>query len=770
MLCDIPIHDLAAGDLQLLGDSRNNSGASASSGAHLKCNLLIKRGGRHLLLGRNGCGKTTLLHAIHNGTLSGWPQNVSTFLVDQELNLLDLETDVLSAVLATDTVMTSLQQKRHALECQLEQEEAAPAIESISDELNQIYEKLAGGEDDTVRQHRAQEILTGLGFSCDMFDCPVQNLSGGWRVRAALAAALFMGPDLLLLDEPTNHLDVKATVWLQKFLARSYVADKTLMCVSHDRSFINGVLTEIIVIQDGALTYFNGTLDEFEAAAAEVAKRMEHEAEVLERKRTSAQKAVDRLEAKDMRQFRKSHEGAEHNNFRTNPKSLVHAKNQKDTGKVCQLEKKLQRVGMEKTLDGKKFKLSEHGDRLGSLAANEGESKGRALAAAPLFQRNDPSLQFKFAEGGHLGLHEHMPILQVKAASYAYPYCKRPTLINVDLCIAADARIAVAGSNGAGKSTLVNVMLGRLQPTAGEVWRHRNAKIAYLNQHEADQLQRMSSTALQYMQECFPDRKDLELRALLGSFGVKGSLVHQPLNTLSGGQRVRVAFAKICEDKPHVLILDEPTNHLDIYSIDALTEALQNFKGAVVLVTHNCSMLDECIKDLYVVDEGVCHAASCPVGMKLGDWLMHSHPNMEVKDCIPNASKNPALDSVEDTSDAARKHIDSQMQSMSAKCIEECTMQLALTQISNVATPARDAGPLRATEKEFLRCSKRVREILKLEALQAVQELDKARAKKLDKKGEALQELMSSARYLPENSDVLEKNPDIKELLELQHS
>merc|ERR1719265_1352505 len=124
---------------------------------------------------------------------------------------------------------------------------------------------------------------------------------------------------------------------------------------------------------------------------------MEHEADALEKKKALAQKAVEQLEVKDMRQFRKAHEGAEHNNFRTNPKIAIAVKNQKDTGKVRQLEKKLQRVGMEKTLDGKKFKLSEHGNRLGSLAANEGESKGRALAAAPLFHRSDPSLQFNFA-------------------------------------------------------------------------------------------------------------------------------------------------------------------------------------------------------------------------------------------------------------------------------------------------------------------------------------------------------------------------------------
>lgn len=228
---------------------------------------------------------------------------------------------------------------------------------------------------------------------------------------------------------------------------------------------------------------------------------------------------------------------------------------------------------------------------------------------------------------------------------------------------------------------------------------------------------------------------------------------------------MRVVFAKICEDKPHLLILDEPTNHLDIYSIDALTEALQTFKGAVLLVTHNCNMLNRFATDLHVIEHGVCHAASCPVGMELGDWMMQRHASMDVKDYIPPAKTNSAAKSVVHASRAISKII----QTTSAKCVEESAAQTAVTQLSTVPTPARDAGPLRATEKEFLRCTRRLREILKLEALKLGQQLDKAQAKKLDKKEEAVEELVSSANYLPADSDLLEKNPDMKELLELQH-
>jgi energy-coupling factor transporter ATP-binding protein EcfA2 len=295
-------------------------------------------------------------------------------------------------------------------------------------------------------------------------------------------------------------------------------------------------------------------------------------------------------------------------------------------------------------------------------------------------------------------------------------------------------------------------MLGRFEPTAGEIWRHRNVKIAYLDQHEAVELQGLSCTALQYMRECFPNKKDLELHALLGSFGVKGALVNQALSTLSGGQRVRVVFAKICADKPHLLILDEPTTHLDIYSIDALADALLHFRGAVVLVTHNCSMLNDSAFELFVVEKCLCQPAFCPVGVQLGDWLLQDQLSRSGEDRNPD-KKSKAIDS-------SRPHKAASTQGSHTQCPK------FLAQLSNAPSPARVPGPLRATEKEFLRCIKRMRDILKLEALQASGNLDTAQAKKLEKKDEAFQELASSAAYLPTDSDLFEKNADIKELLQ----
>lgn len=160
-------------------------------------------------------------------------------------------------------------------------------------------------------------------------------------------------------------------------------------------------------------------------------------------------------------------------------------------------------------------------------------------------------------------------------------------MLDVNLSVSAGCRIAIQGKNGAGKSTLVKLITGAIEPTSGEVWKHHNLKVGVLNQHEADELAELSASPVEYMQACFPGKTRQDLRRQLGAFGVAGDMVLQPLRTLSGGQRVRVLFAKICAEKQHLLLLDEPTNHLDIYSIDALAKSPNEFQGSVVLVTHN---------------------------------------------------------------------------------------------------------------------------------------------------------------------------------------
>lgn len=596
MLLELPVHDLAAGSKQLLEKSDNRSGLSASSSAHLKKTLRLRENGRHLLLGRNGCGKTTLLRAIVSGELQGWPQSLTTYLVDQELSM-DLFVSPLETVLRADHRLYSLQKELKQLEeiCTDQSDQADKA----SNRLGEIYAELndSGAESEPEWRTRAMSLLKGLGFQEAQCTEPIDQISGGWRVRVAIAAALFVRPRLLMLDEPTNHLDLGAIEWLQQHLVDEYKG--TVLCVSHDREFINEVCTDIIVFADQALTYFHGTLDMFEEAAMEKARHMEREAAAIERKRDSILQTIQHKE-----QQVASAQKNKAKNKSKNKYAILHDAESKGTSSLvsCQ-QQKLERLGMEKTEDGKRFKSSEHGNRAGSMADNEGGWVDGKMTAAPLLHVQDPSLRFGFVTGHGARVANGTSLLQVKAATFKYPNSQESSLNEVDLSVSAGDRIAIQGRNGAGKSTLVKLITGEVEATEGDVWRHPSLKVSVLHQHDTDALAHTSASPVEWLAELYPKKKELDLRKQLGSFGVTGDLVFQPLKTLSGGQRMRVLFTKICMELPQLLVLDEPTNHLDIYSIDALCVALTEFRGAVLLISHNRDLLRKVAKELYVISK-----------------------------------------------------------------------------------------------------------------------------------------------------------------------
>jgi ATPase subunit of ABC transporter with duplicated ATPase domains len=513
---------------------------------------------------------------------------------------IDLELTPIELVLAADRNRQILRQKAVELEekCNKGDLEQA-AMEDAVALLCEIYEEL-DAEDEDDRSRRACAILEGLGFECHMASKPIRTLSGGWRMRATLASALFMSPDLLLLDEPTNHLDIPAITWLQTHLVQEYRG--TLLCVSHDRVFINAVATQIIVFAGHSLEYSRGNLDDFEKEVTQMTKNIDRQVAALEKKKEHIMESIKAMEqAKD-----RSEENLSGNKVSSKYGPLQGGGKGKTVGKqINQRMKKLQRIGLEQTLDGKRYHAHEQGaPRIGAACNNDGGWVDGKMTAAPIVRRADPSFQFEFQAAAPLSLPEAISILELRDVSFSYSGNDETIVQNVDFSVAACCRTALVGRNGSGKSTFLKLISGDLQPSSGEVRRHQHAHVAFFGQHQAELLQQCTQTPFEFMEKRFPKMKAQDRDAILNMFKLDESLATQQIGFLSGGQRTRLALACMCAEEPHLLVLDEPTNNLDIYTIEAMIDALKNFEGGVIFVTHNRSMLLELASEIIILDRG----------------------------------------------------------------------------------------------------------------------------------------------------------------------
>jgi len=442
--------------------------------------------------------------------------------------------------------------ERSALETVLSSDEKRT---SLLDECKDLEAQQENGKDVTERlnevydelraigadqaEPKARRLLAGLGFSREMQERATNKFSGGWRMRVSLARALFIEPTLLMLDEPTNHLDLNAVIWLDNYLQNW---KKTLLIVSHDQSFLDNVCTDIIHLDQCKLWYYKGNYSMFKKMVVQKTRERMKEYEKQERR------------IKELKNSGQSKKKAE-----AKTKDLL-------TRKQLKGQSKLQK--------------------------NDDEQGPTELLEKP----REYNVKFRFPETSTL----QPPILGLYDASFNYPD-QPPLFKNVEFGLDMDSRIAIVGPNGVGKSTFLGLLMGDLEATSGEMRKNARLNIGRFDQHSGEHLTAEESPT-EYLMRLFnlPVEK---ARKQLGSFGLQSHAHTIPMKDLSGGQKSRVALAELTLSAPDVVILDEPTNNLDIESIDALAEAIGEYQGGVIIVSHDERLIRDTECQLWVIEE-----------------------------------------------------------------------------------------------------------------------------------------------------------------------
>jgi ATPase subunit of ABC transporter with duplicated ATPase domains len=624
------------------------------------------------------------MHRLASGRIGGWPANLSCFLVEQEVA--GSAKSALVTVMDSDHTRTALLKREQELLQQIadkggeapskagsvasassssssskaasssapkakaastKTKAKAAAASSAEEELVDLYEKLSLIDADSA-EARAAEILDELGFSVEMQAAPTSTLSGGWRMRCSLACALFMQPDVLLLDEPTNHLDLHGVLWLTDYIQG---LSQTCVIVSHDARFLSDVTTDIIHFKDCQLSYYSGNFDTFLNSRSEQLKHTARQQEALDAKRAHIRASIDKVKQQ----------------------AAKHGHSEQKLGMVASRQKKLGRMGFEKTADGKKFNTQLHGRREGCENNSGMLTSGSAnrRVAMSMIEPPEPGFRFAFPQPDMDKIAEGDALLTLKDVSFGYgngsagrrgrsrkssgsasaaaataedefdmeslrsssrafaaechrclleaevppvpDHANSPLLFgNLDLTIRAGNKVGIVGPNGAGKSTLLGLLTGLLTPSSGEALRHPECRVAYFAQHLVEALDVRLSPVQHLLNLDEPLAREMKTgpnaeqnaRQVLGRFGLAGSLALAPIGTLSGGQKARLVFASITLSRPHLLVLDEPTNHLDLVTSGALLDALRDFPGASICVSHDQTIMDSC-GELLLVEKRV---------------------------------------------------------------------------------------------------------------------------------------------------------------------
>jgi len=485
----------------------------------------LNPGDRIGLIGANGSGKSSLF-ALLRGELHAdqgevdYPARWRVAYVAQETPA--LERSALEYAIDGDTTLRKLEVRL-----------AAAEAENDGHLIGELHAAMGDADAYTVRS-RAEQLLHGLGFSHEQMGEPVASFSGGWRMRLNLAQALMCPSDLLLLDEPTNHLDLDAILWLEDWLRR-YA--ETLLIVSHDRDFLDGVVEVVVHIDAKKLRRYSGNYSSFERQRAESVVLAASQYEKQQREREHLESFINRFRAK-------------------------------------------------------------------ATKAKQAQSRMKMLAKmeelAPLHV--SAPFSFEFREP----LKAPDPLLVLEDADAGYKVEGTPNKIvvrGINFSLQSGQRYGLLGINGAGKSTLIKTIAAELAPLAGKAIFNKGLAVGYFAQHQIEML-RHDESPLWHLSRITTNVREQELRNYLGSFNFPGDMATTSIATFSGGEKARLALALIVWQRPNLLLLDEPTNHLDLETREALTVALAQFEGTLVLVSHDRHLLRATTDQFLIVAEG----------------------------------------------------------------------------------------------------------------------------------------------------------------------
>lgn len=482
--------------------------------------LVLHKGQRTGVIGKNGCGKTSLFRVL-DGEL---PVEEGELFIPANLRIASMAQETPGMGRSALEFVLDAHQEFRRLERAIQQAEE----EGDDNKLAHLHSDFDAIDAYDIN-HRAETLLSGLGFSTDEFRKPVSNFSGGWRVRLNLAAALMCPSDLLLLDEPSNHLDLEATVWLEQWLQQY---QGTLLMISHDRTFLDSVIDNVVSFEGKNLEIYKGNYSAYEKQKAERLALQQAMYDKQQRRRSEIESFVRRFRYKESR--------------------------------AKQAQSRLKEL-----------------------------NRMQDIAPAHI----DSDFRFQFPDPGTLPSY----LLQLEKLAIGFD---QPLVKNITLSIRSESRIGLLGFNGSGKSTLLKVLSGQLQSMDGEIIESKKLRIGYFAQHQVDELDPQASP-MKLLQKVDERCTEQEIRNFLGGFDFRGTRVDEKIGIFSGGEKARLALAKIAWQKPNLLLLDEPTNHLDLEMVHALSVALQEFQGSMVIVSHDRHLLGNTVDEFYSIHKGV---------------------------------------------------------------------------------------------------------------------------------------------------------------------